>query len=127
MVKKTTKRGLRPFNDGIIPSLERPAQEIKKWVEEVLSDNQPKERDIDIRDIYILKRVKKAAERLATQNEIQKESLLLELKRLEKEGQRLKFSQEENWGANAAALLIKKEGWLEKFIQQAENKLEETK
>lgn len=121
-MKKTIKRGLRPFDDGIAPSLERPAQEIKGLVEKFLSNNQPKINQNKKREraIYILKRVKKAAERLAISDEIQKEKILSELKGFERKGRKLGFSPEQMWAANAVALLIKKEGWLEKFIQQAE-------
>jgi len=121
---KTIKKGLRPVTqDEIAPALRVPAQKIKEWVERALSDNQP----LTKRDLYLITRVKVAAERLAAPTEAEKNEFLLRLNRLEDEGHILKFDKEDIWGANAAAILIRKEGRLTEFIRQARDKLEQIK
>ncbi|MDD2696632.1 MAG: hypothetical protein PHE52_00540 [Candidatus Pacebacteria bacterium] len=121
---KTIKKGLRPITqDEIAPALREPAQKIKKWVERVLGDNQP----LTGKDLYLITRVKVAAERLLAPTEAEKNEILLKLNRLEDEGYHLKFDKEDIWGANAAAILIRKEGRLTEFINQTRDKLKEIK
>lgn len=121
---KTIKKGLRPVaQDEIAPALREPAQKIKKWVEKALQDNHP----LTQKDLYLITRVKVAAERLLAPTEVEKNEILLRLNRLEDEGFRLKFDKEDIWGANAAAILFRKEGKLTEFIRQARDKLNQAK
>ena len=124
-LKRTIKKGLRPFSqDEIAPTLKIPAQKMKEWAERLLTDNnQP----LTKKETYVLLQIKKAAERLVADTDSRKQELLTELNRLEDRGHRLKFSSDDIWGMNAAAILIRKEGWIEKFIQQTEDKLGEIK
>lgn len=124
-VKKTIKKGLRSSSeDGIIPALRESAQKMKGWVERLLADNS---QFLTEEDTYVLFRVKKAAERLVSTTESDKQELLTELNRLEEQGYRLKFSSDDIWGMNAAAILIRKEGKLTGFVDRAEKKLKGAK
>lgn len=120
---KTTKKGLRPFaQDEIAPALHEPAQRIKGWVES-LNDSQP----LNKRDVYLIARVKLAAERLIAPTQAEKDRILIELNRLEDEGYLLNFDKNDIWGANAVAILIRKEGRLAEFIRQAGERLKNAK
>ncbi len=121
---KTIEKGLRPFaKDEIAPALREPAQKIKGWVEKSLDDSQP----LNKRDVYLIARVKLAAERLIAPTQAEKDRILIELNRLKDEGYRLNFDNDDICGANAAAILIRKEGRLAEFIRQAGEKLKNAK
>jgi hypothetical protein len=118
-VRRTVRIGLRSVQEEIAPSLRVPAQKMKERVEILLANNC----SMNEEDSYLLSRAKIAAKRLLTQNDSEKQELLLQLDRLEEKGHKLGFSQEDIGGMNALSFLIKKEGKLKEFIQQAETRL----
>jgi len=100
----------------VAPHLKEPAQKMKKLIEEILAGEQP----LDAKNIYVVVQARIAAKMALLKSDEEKKLVSQEAEQFEKAGVALEFSEEETWGINAAALLIRSEGQIEEFIKKAD-------